>query len=252
MNRMNKYFWLTLCWVFSIYGTSLNAQLVINEICGDNDTILEDEDGDYSDWIEIYNPSASAVSLKGYSLSDDRDDPRKWNFPDVIINPRAFILVFASGKDKSTGEMHTNFKISKGGEPLSLYNIDNETIIDQIDVPPLEQDHSFGHQPDGFGEQTYFPIPTPNASNNDSPNYDFATPPVFETSKSFHTGSASIILSCAGTDCEIHYTLDGSIPDQNSLLLYWRDLAGYDYGYSRYDRRTRATPFSYKHQPLFY
>ncbi|MFH2140821.1 MAG: lamin tail domain-containing protein [Bacteroidota bacterium] len=77
------------------------SQVLINEICPLNSTIISDEDGEFSDWIELYNNSSSTMNLLGYSISDDLNDPYKWAFPGISILPNSFITVFASGKDKT-------------------------------------------------------------------------------------------------------------------------------------------------------
>jgi len=65
-----------------------------------NASVIADEDFDYEDWIELYNHGEEAVGLAGFSLSDNSDNPFKWVFPDYIIQPGEFILVWASGKDR--------------------------------------------------------------------------------------------------------------------------------------------------------
>jgi uncharacterized repeat protein (TIGR02543 family) len=75
-------------------------QPVINEILQANGSILTDEDGHYSDWIEIYNPGSTTIDLKGYGLSDDEAKPLKWLFPSVALKPFEHFIVFASGKDQ--------------------------------------------------------------------------------------------------------------------------------------------------------
>ena len=90
-----------------------DSALIINEICASNKTILADEDGEYSDWIEIYNSGSEAVNLKGYALSDSSSKPFKWKFPDVTIEPGAYMVVFASGKSRTDGQyLHTSFSLS--------------------------------------------------------------------------------------------------------------------------------------------
>lgn len=86
---------LTVC-----TSVSLNAQIVINEGSNRNGTIIMDEDGDYEDWIEIYNAGAADGSLSGYSITDDSTDPTKWTFPDMPIPAGGFNMLFASGKDR--------------------------------------------------------------------------------------------------------------------------------------------------------
>ena len=82
-------------------GISLLAQtIVINELMSSNATTLYDEDGDSSDWIELYNISNSSVNLAGYGISDRDDDPFKWEFPDIEMAANEYLVVFASKKDR--------------------------------------------------------------------------------------------------------------------------------------------------------
>lgn len=81
-------------------GGSCIAQIVINEICPKNSNIIKDEDGDFEDWIEIYNSSAFPVNLSGYYLSDDFANLSQWQFPPFTLQPQKFFLVFASGKNR--------------------------------------------------------------------------------------------------------------------------------------------------------
>ena len=83
--------------------TSQAQGIVINEIITSNTHTLLDENGDSSDWIELYNASGAPVSLAGYRLSDDAALPFKWTFRDAAIGPGGFLLVFASGKDRQPG-----------------------------------------------------------------------------------------------------------------------------------------------------
>jgi hypothetical protein len=78
----------------------LPAQVVINEIVASNRLTIEDEDGDGSDWVELYNRGDQAVALGGFGLSDTEDNLGRWLFPDVEIPPRGHLLVWASGKNR--------------------------------------------------------------------------------------------------------------------------------------------------------
>jgi len=101
---------------------------------------LLDVDGQSSDWIEMYNPAETTVNLEGWFLTDDADDLTKWEFPPVAIPAREFLLVFASGKDRSDpdGELHTNFRLSGGGEFLALVEPDGATIAHGFDEYPQQ------------------------------------------------------------------------------------------------------------------
>lgn len=77
-----------------------DAQIVINEGSNRNYSIVEDENGDFPDWIELYNAGPDTVSLLDYALSDDLADPTKWTFPNVSLLPGEFKIVFCSGKNR--------------------------------------------------------------------------------------------------------------------------------------------------------
>lgn len=129
----------------------------LSEILAVNDSILADEDGEFSDWIEIHNPDPTSVSLVGYHLTDDATNLSKWTFPAVTISPGGYLVVFASNKDRTdpSSELHTNFRLSSGGEYLAMVEPDGTTIASEFTptYPPQFADESFG-----FG--------TPGASGN--------------------------------------------------------------------------------------
>ena len=76
---------------------------VINEVMSRNTSTIADEDGDFSDWIEIYNGTNKTINLKNFSLTDDEERLGKWFFP-WNLRPGEYLLVFASGKDKTEKE----------------------------------------------------------------------------------------------------------------------------------------------------
>ncbi len=126
---------------------SLSAGPVISEFMASNHTTLEDEDGNYPDWIEIHNPGESAVDLAGWHLTDDETELNKWTFPSVTLPPGGYILVFASDKNRSVAgeELHTNFKLSAAGEFLALVQPDGVTSASAFHpYPPQQSDVSYG------------------------------------------------------------------------------------------------------------
>src|SRR5687768_5248561 len=88
-----------------------HSAVIISEFMADNASSVQDEEGDYPDWIELYNSGPSAVSLKGWFLSDEPGNLAKWVFPDVSIGPREFLIVFASNKNRKIPglPLHANF-----------------------------------------------------------------------------------------------------------------------------------------------
>ena len=110
------------------------GQLSITEFVADNDGSYLDGDGDASDWIELHNTGAVPVSTDGLFLTDSDSDLAKWEFPDVTVPAGGYLVVFASGKDRSDlqGELHTNFSLSAGGEYLALVDTDGSTPLSQF------------------------------------------------------------------------------------------------------------------------
>jgi hypothetical protein len=93
---------LLLCFLFLLISVKLYPQLLINEFSSSNISSFTDEDGDYNDWIELFNNSATEINLEGYHLSDDADFLKKWTFPAVPLRPYSYLLIFASDKNRTT------------------------------------------------------------------------------------------------------------------------------------------------------
>ncbi|HOY28063.1 MAG TPA: lamin tail domain-containing protein, partial [Flavobacteriales bacterium] len=77
-----------------------SAQVRINEGSSRNLRTIADENGEFHDWIELYNPGSEWVNLQGYSLTDDVNDPDRWTFPAMGIAPQGHLVVFCSGYDR--------------------------------------------------------------------------------------------------------------------------------------------------------
>ena len=118
--------------------------VLINEVVSANRDSLVDGDGDSSDWVELFNASGETLSLAGWSLSDDPDDPESWGLPAVQLDPSEFLVIFASGKvtEGPAGEIHTNFTLSADGEDLLLSC--PQGLADALTLPALDQDIAYG------------------------------------------------------------------------------------------------------------
>ncbi|MBS3820581.1 MAG: chitobiase/beta-hexosaminidase C-terminal domain-containing protein, partial [Phycisphaerae bacterium] len=126
----------------------LDATLVINEFMASNGDSLVDGDGDYPDWVEIYNAGENDVDLDGWHLTDDDGNLDKWAFPAVSLPADSYLIVFASDKGASgpAGELHTDFKLSKDGEYLALVRPDGVTVEHEYapEYPAQFRDMSYG------------------------------------------------------------------------------------------------------------
>ena len=134
--------------------------LVINEFMASNDSfpVDPDEPGEYPDWLELYNGGPAAIELGGVYLTDNLGWPTRYRIPEgVTIESQGYLLFWADDDDEQ-GPMHTNFKISAGGEELGLFDSDGVTLIDSVVFGPQSSDFSYGRYPDAgnywrvFGE----------------------------------------------------------------------------------------------------
>jgi len=95
-------------------GDSHAQSIHINEIMSSNTASVADEDGEFSDWLELYNSGSTPVDLADWGLSDKKSNPFKWVFPAVSMPPQSWLLIFASSKDRTQLAAHWETVIRKG------------------------------------------------------------------------------------------------------------------------------------------
>ena len=219
----------TLAVPFSFLVAPLFASaqdLQITEFAADNTAeVLVDEDGDASDWIEVFNPGTSAVALAGYFLSDDAEEPSQWAFPARSIGAGEYLIVFASDKDRSpvSGNLHSNFRLSAGGEALLLSRdaggAEPEIVSSFLpEYPEQEEGVSYGIGTDGT-TAGYFETPTPGAANGTS-FAGFVADTSFSVDRGFYTEPFDLVISTETPDATIRYTIDGSAPTESTGTVY--------------------------------
>jgi len=147
--------------------------VLINEIMADNTQTLEDPDEplEYPDWIELYNPSAVRLNLGGMFLTDDAAQPKLFQIPDgVMLPPLGYTLFIADGEPEQ-GPRHTNFRLSKSGETIALFDKAERglRLLDQVTYDGLGADVSFGRFPSGSKSWLTLGAATPNSYNLDQP-----------------------------------------------------------------------------------
>ncbi len=145
--------------------TLTESPIKITEFMAKNVSYAPDENGEYVDWIEIQNSSDYTVSLNGYALSDSEENLQKWRFPNVSLGAGEYMIVYASGYDRSqTGSnLHTNFRLSTEKEFLILTNASGN-MVDYVEYDILKADQSYSRQADDSWT-TMLP-PTPGKSNS--------------------------------------------------------------------------------------
>ncbi|MGJ8695549.1 MAG: lamin tail domain-containing protein [Verrucomicrobiaceae bacterium] len=178
---------------------------VLNEFLASNDSDFADEDGNFSDWIEIYNPNSFAINLDGYHLSDDPSNLTRWTFPSgVSLNGNSYLILFASGTSRGLPELHTNFKITASGGYLALVDPDGTTIVNQFNYPSQRTDIS-------YGPQGYLSPPTPGEENGTATS-GFVADTTFDIDRGFYDASFTAHITTATPGATIVYTTDGTDP----------------------------------------
>ncbi|HLN73252.1 MAG TPA: lamin tail domain-containing protein, partial [Prolixibacteraceae bacterium] len=113
-----------------LFITFLNiarSQVIINEGSNRNYSLLPDENGEFPDWIELYNIGNQSVNLNNYSLTDDADEPAKWTFPNVTIDAHGYLTIFCSGKDRRPIAGFVNVRTINNFTPIPGWNTHNFT-----------------------------------------------------------------------------------------------------------------------------
>ncbi|MBN2508316.1 MAG: CotH kinase family protein [Verrucomicrobia bacterium] len=216
----------------------LDAPLFVNEFLAINTSVNPDNSdlGDFSDWIELYNTSPHPLDVSGYWLTDDADDPQRWQFPEgTVLGGDSMVLVWADGHDAAPGDLvqrdyspydvarlrriHAGFKLSGAGESILLHT-PGGVLLDRIDYGRQMTDVSFGRAP-GSGEVWLrFGEPTPGGANT--------TPGVATTAKAgdvvfsipggLYAAARQLTLSTEAAGACVRYTTDGTRPTSRSPL----------------------------------
>ena len=150
-----------------------DGALLINEVMADARSGRMDEDGEFSDWVELYNTTDHAVSLDNYALSDKENQPLKWRFPEgAAIAPHGYYLVFCSGKDRNgdpAAVPHASFRISAERDTIVLAD-SRGRIVDRVLIDNLPEDASWAR--DANGTFSVHELATPGRSNSDKDGAD--------------------------------------------------------------------------------
>lgn len=207
------------------YITVDASAVVISEFLASNQSGLRDEDDDSSDWIELFNASGAAVSLEGWSLTDDEAEPRKWVFPAVTLEAGSYLVVFASDKDRrpvNGDNLHTNFKIGQGGEFLGLYSPDlNDGPASSFRpaFPAQLENVTYGLLRDTF-TVNFLATVSPGAANASTVYLPPVAPVMASVPRGFYVEPVQVALTSATAESAIYYTTDGTTPGAADGALY--------------------------------
>ncbi|MDR0840169.1 MAG: lamin tail domain-containing protein [Christensenellaceae bacterium] len=147
----------------------------INEFMASNATTLADKNGEYSDWIELYNANAAEVDLSGFGISDTLNQPVKYKLPEGITIPgNGCLLIRCSGNEGLIdGELHAPFSLRAYAEDVVLASRDGK-ILDSYSYTRQQADVSMARIPDGTGAFAPCAKATPGFVNTDAGYAAFA------------------------------------------------------------------------------
>lgn len=200
------------------------APVVINELVAKNTNGAQDEEGQYEDWLELHNPSDASLDVAGMYLSDDPTAPTKWALPEgQTIEAGGTLLVWCD-EDGSQGPLHANFKLSGGGEEVSLYDTDGTTQLASYSFGEQVDDVATGRLSDGATPWVTLSEPTPDTSNQSgcgSRHYDqldaTAHPLLLSIIGSAEIGSTLELQISGATPHEPAEIVRGLAPDYASV-----------------------------------
>jgi hypothetical protein len=159
---------LLILMMFSLSVAGQEKTLVINEFMADNASVIADESGKYEDWIEIFNYGNAPVDIGGCFFTDDFDEPRLFKIrqgnDSTIIQPGSYLLLWADD-DWEEGIYHLEFKLSRQGEQIAIFDTDGSTLIDSVSFGMQLPDVSYGRLMDNDTSWVNFDAPTPGSSN---------------------------------------------------------------------------------------
>ncbi|REJ84314.1 MAG: T9SS C-terminal target domain-containing protein [Bacteroidetes bacterium] len=222
MNKLLLYY--SIFFLMSILNTSAQ-NIKINEICSSNYSVYEDEEDDFGDWVEFYNPGSSSISMAGMYLTDDINNRTKFRIPASTSNSSTSISsrnhrVFFLDNETFKGPRHANFKLDSSGDFIALVASDGVTIIDSVTVPRLNYDVSFGRMTDGSSTWTYFAVPTPDDDNTGGGYLGIMGKANISMNSGFYQSSIQVTLSYPDPQAIIYYSLNGNEPSPTKGKLY--------------------------------
>ena len=206
---------------FSLYFQFNNLEgqtLRINEFMAANSEGILDEDGDASDWIEIWNYGPTPVSLEGLTMTDDSESPDLWSFPAIHLDANDYLIVFASGKDRrfKENELHCNFELDRKGEFLSLNRFIDEEWVELSEFKPFpaqRRDISYGSVGNENSISTaHFLTPSPGARNRGNSVSGFVKDTRFSINRGYYKSPFELLISTETKGATLAYTTNGTIP----------------------------------------
>jgi spore coat protein H len=150
-----------------IWATESSIPLFINEVMPINDNAFADDQGEFADWCELYNASASSINLQGFYLTDKaRNNYNKFPLPNVTIGAGQF-MIFYLDNEPSASVYHANFRLSGNERHLYLFRDESQKprLVDSLAWSTTLVNQSVSRVPDGGDVLVISANSTPGTSN---------------------------------------------------------------------------------------
>lgn len=196
-------------------GAPSKNDIQLSEVMAKNNGTLADNDNEYPDWIELYNPTDKEISLEGYSLTDNAKKKGKFVFPDITMQPGEYFVVYASGKDYVDVDkriIHLPYSINSDREDVYLYNSKGKEL-GHIALQNLKENMTCGL--DEKGNTVYYQTPTPGAANSET-----YTPP--QAGSNTPASDIKVYINEYSTNSTV------TLADEDGEFVSWVEL--YNYG----------------------
>jgi len=197
--------------------------LCINEVMAANSRAAADPQGQYDDWVELYNGSDAAIDVAGLYLTNAPSTPTKWQIPSDIpgqttIPARGYLIIWLDNDTIDQG-LHANFNLDASEDEIALFDATGETEIDTVAFEDQIGNLSYGRSPDGSGPWKYLVEPSPGGANG--PAYaGIVADTQFNPDRGFYEAPVEVTITCDTPEAQIRYTLNGSDPTPSHGILY--------------------------------
>ena len=193
------------------------GDVLINEYSCSNRSI-QDDFGNFEDWIELYNASENFVNLSGYYLSDNPNNPYKWQFPSVFMNPGSHLIVVCSGRDAMSGlTPHTNFRLNQLQPESIVFSDPNGEILESFTLFTTQLGHSYGRLIDGEDTWGIFPNPSPGSPNQNGYS-NYSSKAFFSHHPGFYAEPFFLTINHNDFESIVRFTTNGDEPTETSEI----------------------------------
>lgn len=189
-------------------GTAYQSQVI--EIGGQEIGLLISEfvanDPGDPDWVEIWNPTSSAIDTTGYFLTDDPDDLAKFPLTAGVLAANGFLTI------------DDPFGISSKADSYIALIDPSGAVVAEFTYPEQFKLRSYGL--DTQLQPTYFTTPTKGEFNGSPTTLGVLKGVDFSHKRGFYDAAFSLTLSPKTDGAAIYYTLDSTAPTAATGTLY--------------------------------